>query len=325
MLLENQRQGQLILPQKVVATCRLPWNFSVGKQRATPAAHAGGSLTPQNDADNVSGQHSMFSGIPAPRGTRAPTQEPIMVSSSRSISEGEHHAIPCVPYSTPQNPAARRPGTSTAAQPLQRKRGREDDGKDPQDAGDGHRIRLRHDLQQRNDTAGTGGLSATAASPSRSQPATSAARSGTTHRSTQRGVPSSVTASSPATPASSASQPDPPDMEPNLPLRPAQVHQGLSQPVETHSTVLRATNPRSGPMSGGIEICLAGEDLLTTFTLYARFGGVVTATVSLMFIYSPSLLIPISDGSHCDDPVMYTSPFKSPRPCEGYALPFSPS
>ena len=72
-------------------------------------------------------------------------------------------------------------------------------------------------------------------------------------------------------------------MEPNPPLQPAQVRKGVSQPAETNSTVLRATNPRSGPVSGGIEIRLAGEDLPTTFTLYARFGTMVTATVSPMF------------------------------------------
>ena len=271
-----------------VATCRLPWKFRVGKQKAgqsPPAAPAGGAVTPQNDADNFSRRHSMFSDILAPRGMRAPTQEPMILSpsSSCSLSEGEHQVMPFVPYSNPQTPAARRPGTSTAAQPLRRKRGREDDGTDPQDAGDKRRVRRKHDQQQRNDTSGTEGLSATAASPSRSQPATGAAGSGTAHRSIQPGVPSSGNSSSPATSATSASQPDPPDMEPNLPLRPAQAHRGLSQPAETHSTVLLATNPRSGPTSGGIEIWLTVDDLPTTFTLYARFGTMVTATVSPMF------------------------------------------
>ena len=47
--------------------------------------------------------------------------------------------------------------------------------------------------------------------------------------------------------------------------------------------VVRATHPQSGPMSGGTETRLIGEDLSTAFTLYARFGTVVTATVSRMF------------------------------------------
>ena len=272
----------------MVVTYRLPWNFRVGKQKAgqsAAAAPTAGAVTPQNDADNFSRQQSMLCDIPTPRGTRAPTQETMIPSSSSScsLSEGEHQAVPFVPYSNSQPPAARRPGTSTAAQPLQRKRGREDDGADPQDAADGRRVRRKHDQQQRNDPAGTEGFSATAANPSRSQPAPTATGSGATHRPTQRGVPSSGTLSSPATSATSTSQQDPSNMEPNPPPRPAQVQQGLSQPAETHSTVLRATNPRSGPVSGGIEIWLSVEDLPTTFTLYAKFGNVVTATVSPMF------------------------------------------
>ena len=269
----------MALSQSVVVTRRLPWNFKVWKQKAgksAPAAPAGRAVTPENDTDNLSRQRSMFSDIQAPRGTRAPTQEPMILSPSSSGS-GEHQTMPFVPYSNPQTPAARRPGTSTTAQPLRRKRGREDHDTDPQDAGDKRRVRRKHDQQQRNDTSG---LSATAASPSRSQPATGAAGSGTTHRSIQPGVPSSGNSSSPATSATSASRPDPPDMEPILPLRPAQAHRALSQPAETHSTVLLATNPRSGPTSGGIEIWLTVEDLPTTFTLYARFGTMVTATVS---------------------------------------------
>ena len=325
-LLENKHQGQLVLSQGVVVTCRLPWNFRVGKQKAgqsAAAAPTGREVTPQNDTDNLSRQHSMLCDIPTPRGTRAPTQEPMILSSSSScsLSEEEHQAMPCVPDSNSQTPAARRPGTSTAAQPLRRKRGREADDTDTQDAGDGRRVRREHDQQQRNDTAGTEGLSATAANPSRSQPATTAAES-RSHTPPRHGVPSSGTSSSPATSATSAPQPGPPDTEPNLPLRPVQVLQGLSQPTETKSTVLRATNPRSGPLFGGIEIWLAGEALPTTFTLYARFGNVVTA-VSPMFIYHPSLLMPLSDGSDCDDPVLYTSPFESTRLCEGHAIPLS--
>ena len=225
----------------------------------------------------------MLCDTPTPRRTRAPTQEILSSSSSCPISEGEHQEIPRVPYSKPQTPSARLPGTSTAAQPLQRKRGREPDDTDAQDAGDGRRVRRKHDQQQRNDTAGTEGPSATAANPSRSQSATTATESGTTHRPTQHGVPSIGTLSSPATSATSASQPDPPNMGPNPPLRPAQVQKSHSQPSEMHSTVLRATNPCSGPVSGGIEIWLAGKDLPTTFTLYARFGSMVAATVSPMF------------------------------------------
>ena len=47
-----------------------------------------------------------------------------------------------------------------------------------------------------------------------------------------------------------------------------------------NTTVLRAANPRRGPVSGGSEIWLEMEDLPTTFTLYAKFGDRVAATVS---------------------------------------------
>ena len=49
------------------------------------------------------------------------------------------------------------------------------------------------------------------------------------------------------------------------------------------TTVLRAANPRSGPMSGGREIWLEMENLPATFTLYAKFGDRVAATVSSTF------------------------------------------
>ena len=285
MLLENQHQGKLVLPHRVVATCRLPWNFRVGKlqkaRQSAPAAPAGGKVTPQNRADDISRHQSMSCDIPTPLGTRAPTQEPMILSSSSpcSLSEGGPHVNDCVPFK-PQTYDPRRPW---AAQPLQRKRGREEDATEPQDAGKGPPVQRKHDQQQRNDTARTEGLSATAANPSRSQVATTAAGISTTHRSTQSGAPSSGTSCYLTTSADSASQSDPPNMEPNPPMRPAQVQQGLSQPAETHCTVLRAANPRSGPVEGGIEIWLFGEDLPTAFTLYARFGTMVTATVSPMF------------------------------------------
>ena len=59
---------------------------------------------------------------------------------------------------------------------------------------------------------------------------------------------------------------------------------GPVPPVEeTAVPIIRAASHRRGPTSGGIEIWLAVEDLPTTFTLYARFGTMVTATVSPMF------------------------------------------
>ena len=287
MLLEKKHQENLVPSQGVVAACRLPWNFRVGKQKAgesAPAAPVGGTVSPQNGADNLSRQQSMFCDTPTSRGIRAPTQEPMVLTSGSpcSLSEGAHQEMPYVPYSDPPTPAARRPGTIAAAQPLRRKQGREEDGTEPQDADWGRRVRPRYEQKQRN-TAGSDGLSATVVNPSCSQSAATAAGSWTTKRTDRRGVPSNGTPSSPATSASSASQLDLPNMEPNLSLRSAQVQQDLSQPSETHNTLLHATNPRSGPVSGGIEIWLDGEDLPTTFALFARFGESITQTVGLMF------------------------------------------
>ncbi len=72
-----------------------------------------------------------------------------------------------------------------------------------------------------------------------------------------------------------------------LSLRPEQGLQSSAQPVESTTTVLLATNPRSGPVSGGIEIWLSVDGLPTTSTLYARFGTKVTVTVSPIFHQSP--------------------------------------
>ena len=59
-------------------------------------------------------------------------------------------------------------------------------------------------------------------------------------------------------------------------------------PVEEKAIpVIRAASHGSGPTSGGIEIRLAVDDLPTTFTLYARFGTMVTATVSPVFHPQP--------------------------------------
>ena len=46
---------------------------------------------------------------------------------------------------------------------------------------------------------------------------------------------------------------------------------------------IHATSPRRGPMSGGTEIRLTGENFPTASALYLRFGTVVTATVSPIF------------------------------------------
>jgi len=295
-LLEKKYQGQLVSSQRTVATCRLPWHFEVRKRQAgqsAPAAPAGGTVAAQNEPGDPSGQRPLPSNTPTPpcvrTETRAPTQGPIILPSPAScpLPEEEHHTAPCVPYSNPQPPAARHLGASTPARPPPRKRGRDEanlDDTDPRNTTEERRVRPRREQQQRNDATSIEGPSAPPPNPSRSQPSTRTADTWTARRTTQCGVLSIETSSSPATSATPpASQPDAPNTEPALPLRTEQAQQSLSQPIESSSTVVRATNPRSGPVSGGVEIWLSGEDLPTTFALYARFGTRVTATVSPIF------------------------------------------
>ena len=199
--------------------------------------------------------------------------EPLVLSSPGSISfsEEEHQEAPCVPTSNAQVPVAHGPGATWVAGPTQRKRGRGEADLDDEASQDpsGKRRRLE---QRDNALAGTAGSSAPSANHPLSRPFTTPA--GTI----PNGVPSSNGSSnSPdasATPL--ASRPDPS-------LRPVQQPRSPAQPVETITTVLRAANPRCGPVSGGLEIWLEMDDLPTTFTLYAIFGDKVAATVSSTF------------------------------------------
>jgi len=291
VLLENQHQGRLVASQRVVATCRLPLYFKVGKRQAgqgAPAATAGGTVPPQNVAGSPSGQHPMTCDTPTPRPcARAelsvPTLEPMILSSpgSSSFSEGEHQAVSLVPKSNIQAPVAHGPGANRVAGPTQRKRGRAEAELDDEDSrGTTGERRVRPRLEQLNHAPSTGsaaGSSAPPASHPLSQPFNTAAGPGVTQIITPRGVPSpNGSSNSPATSATpSASQLDPS-------LRPVQGHQHSAQPVESCTMILEAVNPRSGPVCGGIDIWLAGQEFPTTFTLYARFGTRVVPTVSSM-------------------------------------------
>jgi len=214
---------------------------------------------------------------------RVPTLESMILSSlgSSSLSEGEHQAV-SVPNSNIQAPAAHGPGANGVTGPTKRKRGRAEaelDDEDSQDTTGERRVRPR--LEQLNDapsTNCTAGSSAPPASHSLSRPLNTAVGPGATQVTTPRGVPSSNGSSnSPATSATpSVSQLDPY-------VRPIQGHQRSAQPVESRTTVLVATNRRIGPVSGGTEIWLDGEEFPMTFTLYARFGTQVAATVSPIF------------------------------------------
>jgi len=275
--------------------CRLPWYFKVGRpqaDRGVRAAPADGPTVPHNGANHYNGPQLMNGDAPTPRScVRAEprvTQEPMILSSSAPspTSEGEHQPVSYVPLSSPQAPAARHHGANMVAGPLHRKRGRGeadlDDDRDSRSAAGGRRVRPRRG--KRDDTTSTEGPSA-AINNSGSRPLNIAAGTGATQRAAQHRVPSSDdSSSSPAMSATaSASQLDAPNMGPDASLRPVQVQDHSSQPVGPINTVLRATNPRSGPVSGGTEIWLALEDLPMMFTLYARFGTRVTATVSSTF------------------------------------------
>ena len=214
--------------------------------------------------------------IPPPctrNGLGVPALEPLRLSSpgSLSLSDGDQERF-CVPTSNAQAPVACDPGTNRVAGPKQRKRRRDDtdlDDEDSQNTTVQRNVRPRRD--KRNNAppgpAGSSGPSAPA-NHSRSHPFT-------TDGTTPHGGPSSNGSSN--SPDTSAI-PLAPRLDPSL--RPVQGHQSSAQPVEANDTVLRAANPRSGPVSGGIEIWLEMEHLPTAFTLYAKFGDKVAATVS---------------------------------------------
>jgi hypothetical protein len=317
----------MVPSQRVVATCRLPWQFRVGKRQGgqgAPTAPADGTLPSQNGAGSPSGLHPIAGDTSTPRPCagvelRVPSLAPTVLTSpgSSPLSEREHQVVSLMPSSYTQAPAGRCPGANVIVGPTQLKRSRAEAGLDDGDSQDTIRERrVRPRLEPRSTS--TAGLSAPPTNHSYSRAFTTAADPGVTQGTTPHGIPSSNgSLNSPATSASpSASQPDPL-------LRPVQGHQGSAQPVESITTVLRATNPRTGPVSGGIEVWLAGEDLPMTFTLYARFGTHVTATVSSIFHLYPSPLIFILDGSESGYIVMCTALHKLCRPCEGYTIPFS--
>ena len=304
-LLEKKPQGQTIPLHGEVATYRLPWNFRVGRRQAgqdTHAAPVGGTVPLQNGADNPCEQEPTISHaptprpvVPAPRVSRGNAQEPIIQSSraSPSFSEGGSQGTPRVATSSPQAPAA-----SVVAVPLQRKRPRDEDDLDNGDlqgTTKGRNVRAR---REKGNNA-IAGRSAPVANHSRFQPITTAAGTGSSQRIAPCGAISSNnspnSAADSATPA--GAQPDAPNTEPHRSLLPVHEQHGTSQPTESSTVVLRAANPSAGPISGSIVIWLAVQDLPTAFTLYARFGSNVAATVSSTLYLLPSpLLISVLDG-----------------------------
>ena len=275
-LLESQHQGQIAPSQKVVATYRLPWHFKVGKRQAgqgAVGASANDAVPSQNDPGCSSGQQPMNIDTPTPRpcARGIPAQEPLIPSSpaSFSVSEGEHQGPSRVPTTNTQVPVARGLGVNWVAGSKQRKRGRAD--ADLDDENSHHPTGKR---PRRNSVPiGAAGPSVPTANHSRPHPITTAA-----------GITPHGVSSPDGSPAASATPLAPQQHPSSHPVRAqAQAHQSTAQPTELITTVLRAANPRRGPVSGGLEIWLEMDDLPTTFTLYAIFGDKVTATVSPKF------------------------------------------
>ena len=127
----NQHQGKMVPSQRVVATCRLPWHFNVGKQQGSqgaPAAFAGGIIPCKSEADSPIGQLLMTLDTPKPPPyARAelgvPSVAPLTLSPPGSFSrcEGDHQGASFVPGSNTQAQAARGAGAKGGG-PMQRKR-----------------------------------------------------------------------------------------------------------------------------------------------------------------------------------------------------------
>ena len=192
-------------------------------------------------------------------------------------------------------------GAKGVAEPPQRKRGRataDIDDEDSTKSTGARRVRPR--LEKWNDTPSTDGPGVPLANHSRPQPFT-------TLPVTQESTTGDVHSSS-----------DTPTPSPH----PVQKQQSSDRPAESIRTVLRATNPCMGPVSGGIEIWLSVHDLPMTSTLYARFGTQVTATVSSIFHPFITHLISMLGCSGPKYAVVSTSLRKSCWSCEGYTIPF---
>ena len=271
--MEDQYQRQIVSSQKVVATCRLPWHFKVGNRQADqgPAGtSANGAVPSQINPGYPNIQQPMAVDTSTPRPcARNELVVPILIPSSPtsfSLSEEEHQGTSCVPTTDTQASVARSTGVSRAAGSRPRKRSRLEASLDDEDSYHTTGNRPTRGIA----SCGTTRRSTPTPNHSRSRPITTA-----------EGITPHGVSSSDGSPASPSAP------QPHLSSRPiqarAQAHQSTAQPTELVTTVLRAANPRCGPVSGGPEIWLEMEDIPTSFTLYAKFGDRVTATVSSTF------------------------------------------
>jgi hypothetical protein len=242
-------------------------------------------VPPQNGSENHCIQGSVVGDTSTPHlcapavlgvpGTSA--QERMIQASpeSSSFSEGDTHC--------PQIPVAHRPTATVVAGPPHRKRNRNEadsDDENPSAITGGRSVRRKLDPGN-----GAGAGPSAVVANSRFQPFNGVTGAGDAQYTTLNGgISSHVSSTFPVMDARPPiSQPYGPNLGPDPSPLPVQVQQSSTQSSESINTVLRATNPRRGPVSGGLDIWLSGEDLATAFTLYVRFGTRVTPAVSWVF------------------------------------------
>lgn len=303
VLSEKEPQGRTIHSQGVVATCRLPWQFKVGKRQHGPGActaPSGSAIPPWDGAENTYEQHPVIFGTSTPRhcdeavrrAPRANAQEPLVQSPpALSHSEGEPQANPISHPQTCLYPDS----NQVAGPPTERRKRRRDaaglDEGGAQTPTAGRQVRRRRELA---DNIGAGSKSNNA-QPNPSRPHLAAAPTGLEAAPTLRvpnlsvlssGFPAARVTPSGVPPSSSSMS----DSESTL--EPPANHVSRSQQrvgtdtrdtapeTEPVNTTLQATNPGNGPVTGGIPIWLSVVDPPTNFPLFAIFGTNVTATVS---------------------------------------------
>ena len=257
----------------VVANCRLPWHFKVGKWQdgqGAPVELEPVELEPDEPEPDELGY--FFKG----RVSIESIDETSPGSSGYSYEED--YAASFVPSPNTQVLAIHGLEAKGVAEPLQRKRGQamaDLDDEDSRESTGGRRVRPR--LEQWSNAPSTrADRPLSPANQVHSWPITTTTATEATQETTL--APSSYgSANAPAasvTPSVSQLAPS---------LHTAQGHQSSARPVEPITTVLDAINPRCGPVYGGVEIWLGVSNLPTAFTLYARFGTHIAKTVSPIF------------------------------------------
>ena len=310
VLSEKQPQGQAVNSHGVLATCRLPWQFRVGKPpngRVAGAATAGGTVTLQTGAENLCDQLPIAGDTLTPR----PCVEALRSVPQRNAREllvqptsvfsppsGEPRVI-LTPYPQTDIPCPQPdPNPTTRPPTIQRKR-----RWDVADLDDGNlqtatgRPQVRPRLGAVENVGAGGRKRNTRSNPSRPHPTT--ALTGHEANPAMRGSGPSNERSAVSTAGATPSGPLPPSSsESDSETTPEPSHndatrsqQRIACPPDTQEndtipgtdgvgTALQSTNPGQGPVTGGIPIWLSVINPPTRFPLFARFGTNVTAAVS---------------------------------------------